>query len=111
MSKTTKAVTFTKDEQKLLGWFAYAVWEECGADLLQAVAEEKGKDINAVTVSRAEVIEIALDAGRMEEKMRYAKRNGHLAVTDDLLARVAAADYDTLIKAVRPSFHFARYGT
>lgn len=110
MSKTTKAVTFTKDEQALLGRFAYAVWEECGGDVLTAVAEEKGKDINAVTVSRAEVIEIALDAGRMEERLRAAKKRGDPKVTDDLLTRVAAADYDTLIKAVRPSFTYARYG-
>ena len=108
--KATTTVQFTADEKKLLGSLAHAVWDYCGEEILQMVAEEKGKSINAVTIPRSHVIEIALDAGRMEERLQQAIRRGQPHATEDLMARVKAADYQTLIAAVKPSFTYARYG-
>lgn len=116
-AKKTATVTFTDEEKKALQRAALAVWEECGYDVLQAVAEDQGKDINAVTVSRAEAIEIALDAGRPEDRLRAsvgaARRAKHDAEADllfALLEKMKTADYDTLIAAVKPAFPHARYG-
>lgn len=114
-SRTRPAVAFTDDEKKALQAAARAVWDEVGYDVLQMTAEQAGKDINRVTVSRDEVIEVAIDAGRAEDRLRAqaaaAKRRGTpTVVTDEFLKRVAAADYDTLIAAVTPAFPFARYG-
>lgn len=89
---------------------AHAVWDECAYDILQATAEEEGKDINSVMVSRDVAIEIALDAGRMEERMRSAMRRSTSGVTQDLLDRIDKADYKTLIAVVKPAFAFSRYG-
>jgi hypothetical protein len=111
MTMNATTVKFTADEKKLLGSLAYDVWNECAYDLLQAVAEEKGKDINSVLIPRSHVIEIALDAGRMEEKLeRCIHRGNDPVATPDLMERVKAADYKTLIAAVKPAFSYARYG-
>lgn len=104
----TTVIKFTDDEKRLLGSLAHAVWEECAYDILQMTAEEEGKSINAVTVSRSVVIEIALDAGRMEERLKSSVARG--LATEDLLRRVREADYKTLIAAVKPAFAYARYG-
>ena len=110
-----KAKLFSDEELKTMQSAAYAVWDYIGADCLNAVADEKGKDVNAVTMSRAEVIELSLDAGRFEDQLADMRRNATRAgrptvVTDDLMARIAACDYKTLIAAVKPAFTYARYG-
>ena len=104
MRTKAKATTvpFNDEEKRALQDAARAVWEEVAYDLLQAVAEEQGKDINRVTVSRAEVIEVALDAGRSEEILRSRQRRDAKAgrpavVTDDLLKRMDRASYEQLI--------------
>lgn len=112
---TTKAPTFTADERALLQATASSVWDEIAYDVLQATADEKGKSINVVTISRPVVIELALDAGRLDEKLD-ARRRRELArgetslVTDDLLARWSAADYKQKIATVKPAFAYTRYG-
>jgi len=110
-TKAAPAVTFTAQEKELLGSLASAVWSEVAYDILQAVADDKGKDIGEVTIPRSHVIEIALDAGRMEERLqRCVNRGGDPIATDSLLERVKKADYDTLIAAVKPAFSYTRYG-
>jgi hypothetical protein len=93
--------TFTPEEISTITGCALAVFNECAYDLLTAVAEEKGKSINAVTVSRAEAMEIALDAGRIEDRLKKYP---------DLLARWSTLDYEAAKKLVRPGFKHARYG-
>ena len=104
---TTVRVKFSDEEKELIRRAASAVWDECAYDVLQGVADEKGKNINAVTVSRAVAIEIALDAGRCEDRIRRSKNP---LATADLLTRMSQATYRQLIAIVRPSFPFARYG-
>jgi hypothetical protein len=95
-----KIATFTPAEKALIQSAARQVWEEVAYDLLQAVAEE-GRS----SVSRAEAIEVALDAGRAEDILRRLP-----GVTKEFLKRYDEADYKTLIAAVRPAFPFASYG-
>lgn len=140
--KTPKTVVFTEAEKQAMQGAAYAVWSECAYDVLQSEAEERHTSVERVTVSRSLAMEIALDAGRMEDHLRdqmrrdaasrspagrrkeaanarQAKRGGWtyrppsakpIVVTPELLTRIDAADYDTLIAAVRPAFGYARYG-
>jgi len=112
---TSKRIKFTTEETEAIRRAARAVWDEVGYDCLQAVADDKGKDINAVTVSRAVVIEIALDAGRAEEMLRSQQRRDEKAgrpavITDDFFTRLQAATYKQLIALVRPAFTYTRYG-
>lgn len=108
MPKTkAPATVFSEDELMLVQQCAYRVWDECAYDLLMSVAEEKGKSINAVTIPRAQVIEIALDAGRCEERIKWSKSP---VVTPEFLARWEAASYEEHIAAVRPAFSYSHYG-
>lgn len=75
MSLTKRAqlirdLKLTERDVREISAAAYAVWNDVAYDLLQAVADEKGKDINAVTVSRAVVMEIVLDADRLADRLR-----------------------------------------
>ena len=101
---------FNEDETKLIQNAVLRTWDEIGYDLLQAVAADKGKDVNAVTISRSEVIEVSLDAGRPEDVMRSALRNWAPAAALDLMTRWNALDYSSKIKLVKPVFTYTRYG-
>lgn len=107
-AKTKATVMFTGDELHVLQRAASAVWDEVAYDVLQAVAEDKGQNINRVTIPRSHVIEIALDADRMVERVRRMKLEEKFVT--ELLDRVSAADYPTLIRAVKPAFTYTRYG-
>lgn len=81
------------------------MWDECGGDVLQAVAEEQGK---SPTVSREEAMEVALDAGRCEQLMGRDIRRGKLS--QELFERWEQLDYEERCKLVRPAFPYTRYG-
>lgn len=49
---------------------ALRVWEYVAYDALQSLADEQGKRIENVTMSREEVLELVTDAGRLQEKMQ-----------------------------------------
>lgn len=115
MAKKVAKIQFTEEEVKRIQQTVHHVWDEIAYDVLQGVADEKGKDINAVTVSRAVAIEVALDADRAKEEMRHdmylAEKAGRSCViTKDLLERLDALDYKALIKLVKPAFPYSRYG-
>lgn len=101
----TRKTPFTSDEVKLIQRAALAVWDECAYDLI-ASAMQEGRN----SLTRAEVIEVALDAGRAEEKLRGWQPGNPLTITDDFLHRFEHADYQQLIRLVRPVFPHARYG-
>jgi len=98
------SIEFTGSEMMELHSIARGVWEYIGHDTLQCVAEEKSKNINAVSITRAEVIELVLDAGRFEDHM---KRNKRLR---SLVDRWMALDYKQQQKAIIAAFPFDRYG-
>ena len=99
-----KIKEFTPEEIEKIQSAIYAVWDEVAYDCLQATAEEKGKDVEQVTVSRRDVVEISLDAGRPEQIL---KRDG---ASEDLLARWEALDYEGKKKVARAVFPYSRYG-
>jgi hypothetical protein len=70
------AFELTPSDIKLIQQHAQGVWNECAYDVFAALAEEKSKSINSVTVPRAVVMEIALDAGRLEQSLGMG-HNGH----------------------------------
>lgn len=96
-----KAPYFTEDELKLIHSAAHTVWNDIGYDLLQAVADEKGKHINAVTISRANVVEVVCDASRLEEQLR---RSGHKELAEKVSNCIG------IQKWVKPAFTYTRYG-
>jgi hypothetical protein len=103
-------IVFSDEEKTLIGRTAADVWQEIGGDCLQAIADDKRQDVNRVTMSRAHVIEVALDAGRVEEHLMQRRRQPGSIVTDDFLARFRAAPYRQLIAIVKPAFSYTRYG-
>lgn len=101
-TKTVK-VTFTAAELETIGRAAYRVWNDIAGDIFSAIAAE-GRD----TLPRDEVIELVLDASRLEEQLREQK------VGRDLLDRVAADLYKTKHSAIeahltRNVFTYAHY--
>ena len=112
MATKTKApkIAFSEPELEAIRSAASGVWDECAYDMLQATADDKGKDINDVSVRRSVVIEIALDAGRPEERLKDMRRRKPELITDDFLARYAAASYEQLISIVKPAFPYSTYG-
>lgn len=107
MQHKTKAVNnpdaiFTAEEQKLIQQAARAVWEECAGDTLQACAEESGRSINDVTVTIEVVLEVALDAGRAEERLKRQH--------PELVQKMQQATWAQLKNAAKPAFPFRRYG-
>ena len=104
-----KVPYFTEEEAQQIQRAASRVWDEVAYDCLQATAEEKGRNIDSITIPRSQVIEIALDAGRPEEQLRRMK----LPELADKLrdCQQHGVTYRQLINVVKPAFPFTRYGT
>jgi len=109
---TRVAPRFSPEEVQLLAAHAYDVWNYCAHDVLQAVADDKGRSIERVSVSRDEAIEIALDADRLESELTSLLRRGRHSslLTHDLLARWQQLTYDERIAIARVRFTHSRYG-
>lgn len=101
---------FTKEETELIRDCVYQVWNEVADDLLTGVAEEQGKSVEQVTVSRALAIEVSLDASRPEQNIKYATKSWEDAARADLLKRWAALSYQQKIAFVKPVFPYQRWG-
>ena len=102
-------------ELDLLGAAANAVWQYIGGDILASAAETSRRG-DAVTISRNEVIELACDAGRLEQELRRAARTRSGKLWDevpDIEATIAKWDrlqwplHRTLLQ---PYFPYKRYG-
>ena len=91
---------FTKEEQEDIQRKAGYVWDMIGMDCLDAIASDKGKDINSVTMRRSHVIEVVLDAGRLESEFpkEYKERWEKLS-------------YQQKINLVKSAFPYKSYGT
>jgi hypothetical protein len=82
---------FTEDERRLIEQAAHHVWNEIAFDCVQ-----DGE------ISQAEVIELVCDANRLEQQI--------LRKNADLAKRVQDMDYKELIKLLKPTFPYKRYG-
>jgi len=67
------AIKISPTGEKAIQNAALDVWNHIGADVLQAVAEDTGKHINAVTIPRAHVIELVMDCERLKEELKSNK--------------------------------------
>jgi hypothetical protein len=94
-----KLAALPKEERDKIGSAARSVWDYVAYDALQMVQEMDGKD----WVSRAEVLELATDAGRLEDQL---KRDKH----PELAEITKHVGYDALVKLLKPYFPYAKYG-
>jgi hypothetical protein len=102
-TRKTNAHLMTPDEVTIIQSVAHRVWNDVAGDCLAALADE-GRDY----MTRAEVMEVALDANRPDEHFRRLVKEGKLAA--DFLARYERLTYDELLTLVKPAFPYARYG-
>ena len=93
------AKLFTDDELKTIHSAAQGVWNDIGYDIFQAIAENEEQDINSVSISRSDVLELVCDASRLEKKL-----------PKDLRARWVALDYKAHLRLLKPAFAYTRYG-
>jgi len=105
-STKTPNQQFSPAEIEMIQRAALAVWNEVAYDALTATAEEKNVSVDNVTISRDEVLELALDAGRPEQIMRRDP-----LFTPDFKTRWEATSYEQMKDIVRPVFTYKRYGT
>lgn len=78
--RLVREFNLTDEDIRELKYAANRVWNDIGFDSLQATADDKGKCIDTVTIDRATVIELVLDAGRIDEHLRPRRK-----VTNDIL--------------------------
>lgn len=90
------------NQRQLQSW-ALRLWEEMAGDLFSAIAEEKGKSIDDVLISRSDVLELVMDAGRLHQ---LAERAGNKEIVDFLESAPTAA----IEKVLLPVFRYQRYG-
>jgi hypothetical protein len=112
---TKQPVRFSDDEIKAIQQAAKAAFDYVAGDLFVTIAEDGEISETGVSISRAEAIELALDADRAADQLRVIRRRDRIAnresvVTDDFLARFEQAGYEQLKRIVRPAFPHSRYG-
>lgn len=101
---------FSDEEIKIIQQAATATWQEIGGDALQSIAEAEGKNPEAFTLRRAEVMELSLDANRPDHHLRRATKNWPPEKAADFFKRYRATSYEQLIQIVKPAFPYERYG-
>jgi hypothetical protein len=101
----SKPIVLTDKEKHALFGAARCVWEYIASDLLQCVADEKGADINSVSIPAAGVVEVVCDAGRLYEEMK----RGNLLTPN--LKLLLTGGYPQLVKLLLAEcFTLGRYG-
>jgi hypothetical protein len=113
LTKRDRLVTqfgLTQKDINLISSNAHGVWNEIGFDCLQATAAEKGKTAEDITVSRAVVIELVLDADRLSEAIKSDRS------TSEAVTKLMAVQYDDmdahwlLGQLMKETFTYARWG-
>lgn len=95
--KAAKAATklkLSEQDAGLIASEAYGLYQYFGYDL---PAENKRG-----TIRRSSLIEVCLDAGRLQQRLEEKKRKD----LSDILDR---ADYETVVDLVGPAFRYAEY--
>lgn len=100
---------FSDTELGIIAGAARKVWNDIAFDILRSVADEQKKNINAVLIPRDHVVELVLDASRLEEELR------HQRCGKDFLTRVEKDLYSSPSNIERHLtvnvFKFEQYGT
>lgn len=112
-AKTPPPVVFSDTELGIIASAARKVWNDIAMDCLQALADDfetgKRRNINDVLIPRDQVIELVMDASRLEMELKHQKVGG------DFMTRVETDIYRTpsLIEQHLTDhvFKHDRYGT
>ena len=94
------AKELSEEQRKRLGSAALTIWNEIGGDYLR-ILEDSGEK---AAVPRDEVIELIVDAGRLESEL--ARKEGN----KDIISFIKKADYNEIVKALTPFFPYKTYG-
>lgn len=112
----------TDDDVKFIVTSAQAVWNDIGYDCLRALADHgfrKPRDINTVSMSRSNVVEVVMDADRLRDQMKRDLKNAAklsdmgkelIAAYCDMDSDAWMAAYDRMKRVVREAFPAARHG-
>lgn len=105
-----RSTQFTVADKAFIHTCAQSVWDYIGFDVLASTAEMKGKSTESVTVSRADVMEMVIDADRLDEHLRSEsriwvpeERSRFFAIWDKL-------SYAAKRQVIRPAFPHQRFG-
>ena len=99
-----KNLTLSKEERALIVGILQDTWQQIAYDVLGAVAAEKNKNIDSVTIPRSDVIEVTLDADHPEMCI-------HSQPERDAYKKFKLLGYNARIKIAREAFPHTRYGT
>lgn len=91
--KAARKLSLSEADAKIIRYTAYGIYDEIAYDL--PAENRRG------TVRRSTLIEVCLDAGRLEMRLEQKRQ--------DLAVIVQKADYATLIDLVGPAFGYAEY--
>jgi Mg2+/Co2+ transporter CorB len=94
---------FTEQELKTIHRVMSHTWDYIGMDMLQSIADSKGIKRERVTVPKADVIEIVLDANYMDEFFRKPEEK-------QLLKKFRQLSYADKIKVGEQAFTYNHYG-
>lgn len=94
-----KAPALTSEEKQQIARMCSRTWDYIGSDALRALEEAGEKP----EMPRSHVIEVVLDADRLEFQHRKPEEQA-------LLKRFRALDYEQQKRIARLAFPFGRYG-
>ena len=105
-----RATKFTLADKAFIHTCAQSVWNYIGYDVLHSTAEMKGKRIDSVSVGRSDVIEMVIDADRLDEQLRHESRSWGSAEQARFFTIWDALSYTAKRQLVRPAFPYTHYG-
>ena len=91
----------TKEETHNIQIAGLHVWDEIGWDCLQCLADERRKSIDNVTMPRSHVLEVVLDANRLDTALKNRKQ---------WTPSMGLLSYEEWQRILRPVFLHSRYG-
>jgi len=108
MKTTAPNPTLSPEDLAVLFQTARKVWQDIGFDCLQALADDKGANINHISIPRDEVIELVLDATRLEDECLRLPNAAQRARLRQWLRDAPSKRVDATLRNAFPS---PRYGT
>ena len=101
---------FTVADKALIHTAAQAVWEYIAYDVIQATAEMNHKDPEEVTVLRSDVMDMVLDADRIEDELRVQMAKWVPEERSRVFHIWEHLDYRAKRRILYGAFHHTRYG-
>ena len=92
-------IPFTEEEKNMICMAARRVWHDIAHDIMQALKEGG----NQARMPRRDVIEVIMDADRLDQKMK------DMRYTEDLRSRVQRAESRQIERILEKEFTHAEY--